>query len=91
MATLTIVKFFFQLFLIFICAYGILHEKELVKLERKAVKYVKAFFKAAYLCIKEKKNTKSNVTPININTNAEYEEMLLRLNKASKLEDVFVA
>lgn len=91
MATLTIIKFFFQLFLIFAGAYALLHEKELAKLEKKAVKYVKAFFKALYLTVKEKKLPKSNVSPINANINPEYEEMLAKLNKASRLEDVFVA
>lgn len=91
MATLTILKFFFHIFLISVGAYALLHEKELARFERKAVKYIKAFFKAVYLSIKEKNAPEAQVTPINISGNAEYEEMLSRLNKASKIEDVLVA
>ena len=91
MATLTIVKFFFQIFLISLGAYALLHEKELAKLERKVVKYIKAFFKAIYLSFKEKKQPVAKVAKPEFSGNAEYEEMLARLNKASKLEDVLVA
>lgn len=91
MATLTIVKFFFQLFLVFVGAYALLHEKELARLERKAVKYIKAFFKAIYLSVKEKNQTPAEPVALNVQGNIEYEEMLARLNKAAKIEDVLVA
>ncbi len=91
MATLTIVKFLFQLVLICVGAYALLHEKQLAKFERKAVKYIKAFFKAVYLSYKEKRERNVQIAPVTPIGNAEYEEMLSRLNKASMLEDVLVA
>ena len=54
MSTETILHFFFNIMLVCIGAYAILHEKELARLERKATKYIKAFFKALYLEIKER-------------------------------------
>ena len=91
MTTLTIIKFFFNLFLVFVGTYAILHEKELAKFERKAIKCVKAFFKAIYLTIKEKEQAEQKETVIYEFKNDEYEEMLASLNKASKLDDVLVA
>jgi hypothetical protein len=88
MTTLTIIKFFFNLFLVFVGTYAILHEKELAKFERKAIKCVKAFFKAIYLTIKEKEQKETVIYEFK---NDEYEEMLASLNKASKLDDVLVA
>ena len=91
MTTLTILKFLFQLVLICVGAYALLHEKELARFERKAVKYIKAFFKAVYISYKEKKEKNIQLAPVTPIGNAEYEEMLSRLSKASKLEDVLVA
>ena len=91
MATLTIIKFFFNLFLISIGVYALLHEKALARFERKAVKYMKAFFKAIYLSCKEKKGVQAQPAPIKLPVNAEYTEMLERLNKASKTDNVLVA
>ena len=91
MATLTIAKFIFQLFLVSLGAYALLHEKELAKIERKAIKYIKAFFKAIYLSVKEKKESEAQVTPLYAQGNEEYAQMLANLNKASKIEDVLVA
>ncbi len=91
MATLTIIKFFFNLLLITLGAYALLHEKELARFERKVVKYIKAFFKALYLTLKEKRETEVQVTPIKLPVNDEYAEMLQRLNKSSNVEDVLVA
>ena len=91
MTTLTIIKFGFNLFLVLLGTYAILHEKELAKFERKAAKYVKAFFKAIYLTVKEKKQAQQKVAVIHEVKSDDYNEMLAHLNNASKLEDVLVA
>ena len=91
MASLQIV---FMLTLILVGSYMIFREKDLIKLERKAKKYVKAFFKALQLTIQEKKNNKANAKVESLRTaqyNEEYAEMLANINKASKLEDILVA
>ncbi len=93
MTTLTIIKFFFNIGLVLLGAYAIYREKDLIKFERTAKKYVKAFFKAVYYSVLEKKNKK--IAPVqelhNTDYREDYEEMLANLNKASKLEDVLVA
>lgn len=93
MATLTIVKFLFQMVLVCIGAYALIREKELARLERKAARYVKAFFKALYLSAKEKKGTGARVTPLYAKGNEEYAEILDELNydRAAQAEDVLVA
>ena len=58
MTTLTLVKFAFNLALVLLGVFAIYKEKELIKFERKVKKYVKAFFKAVYYTIMEKKNQK---------------------------------
>ena len=91
MASLQIV---FMLTLILVGSYMIFREKDLIKLERKAKKYVKAFFKALQLTIQEKKNNKVNAKVESLRSaqyNEEYAEMLANINKASKLEDILVA
>lgn len=93
MTTLTIIKFFFNIGLVLLGAYAIYREKDLIKFERKVKKYVKAFFKALYYSVLEKKN--KNKAPVqelhSEDYRADYEEMLANLNKASKLDDVLVA
>ena len=93
MTTLTIIKFFFNIGLVLLGAYAIYREKDLIKFERKVKRYVKAFFKAAYYTVLEKKH--KNNAPVeelhNADYSADYEEMLANLNKASKLDDVLVA
>ncbi len=93
MTTLTIIKFFFNIGLVLLGAYAIYREKDLIKFERKAKKYIKAFFKAVYHSVLEKKNKR--IAPVqelhNTDYREDYEEMLANLNKASKLEDVLVA
>ena len=91
MASLQIV---FMLTLILVGAYTIFREKDLIKFERKVKKYVKAFFKAIYLTVQEKKNNKADLKVEDLRTaqyNEEYAEMLKSINKASKLDDVLVA
>ena len=93
MTTLTILKLFFNIGLVLLGAYAIYREKDLIKFERKVIKYIKAFFKALYFTVLEKKNKKS--APVhelnNTDYNEDYEEMIKNLNKASKIEDVLVA
>lgn len=93
MTTLTILKLFFNIGLVLLGAYAIYREKDLIKFERKVKKYVKAFFKALYYTVLEKKNQKS--APVeelhNSDYSEAYEEMLANLNKASRIEDVLVA
>ena len=93
MTTLTIAKFFFHISLILLGALVIYKEKELIKFERKAKKYIKAFFKAVYYTILEKRNEK-NVPVEELYKDEykeEYDKMLADLNKASKIDDIMVA
>ena len=93
MTTLTFIKFLFNIGLVLLGAYAIYREKDLIKFERKVWKYTKAFFKALYYTILERKN-KNNapVEPLySDDYTEEYEQMLANLNKASKIEDVLVA
>lgn len=54
MSTETLMTLAFCIVLIYAGVEAILHEQELIRFERKAKKYVKAFFKALYLTVKEK-------------------------------------
>lgn len=49
-------QFFLNLILVYVGAMTLIHERELIRFERKAKKYIKAFFKAIYLTIKEKRD-----------------------------------
>ncbi|MBR4287121.1 MAG: hypothetical protein IKT55_05405 [Clostridia bacterium] len=94
MTTFASLQIVFMLTLILVGAYTIFREKDLIKFERKVKKYVKAFFKAIYLTVQEKKNNKADLKVENLRTaqyNEEYAEMLKSINKASKLDDVLVA
>lgn len=95
MTTLTLVKFAFNLALVLLGVFAIYKEKELIKFERKVKKYVKAFLKAVYYTILQKKNQKKEAPVVNNIREAEYKEeyekMLASLNKASRLDDVMVA
>ncbi len=94
MTTFASLQIVFMLTLILIGSYIIFREKDLINFERKVKKYVKAFFKALYLTIQEKKNSKANakVEPLrSAQYNEEYAEMLAAINKASKIEDILVA
>ncbi len=90
MTTLAIFKILVLCALIVLASYSIYREADLIKFERKVGKYVKAFFKALYYTIRNKK-IKNNVTKMPNYHNAEYDEMLARLNKASKIENIKVA
>ncbi len=94
MTTFASLQIVFMLTLILIGAYAIFREKDLIRFERKVKKYVKAFFKALYLTVQEKKNNKASLKVEDLSTaqyNEEYAEMLKNINKASKLDDVLVA
>ncbi len=92
MTTFASLQIVFMLTLILIGAYTIFRERDLIKFERKVKKYVKAFFKALYLTIQEKKNKPVETVSLkDAQYNAEYEKMLADLNKASKIEDYLVA
>lgn len=54
MSTETIMQFLFNVLLAYIGIQAILHEKQLIRFERKAWRYIKAFFKALYYTIKER-------------------------------------
>lgn len=90
MSLSSLYEILFYVVLIVIGSCAILNEEKIARAERKAAKYVKAFFKAIYLTLKEKnsQNKSANVTEYR---NPEYDEMLAHLNKASKLEDILVA
>lgn len=94
MTTFASLQIVFMLTLILVGAYTIFREKDLIKFERKVKKYVKTFFKALYLTVQEKKNSKVNTKVEDIRSaqyNEEYAQMLANINKASKIEDVLVA
>ncbi len=95
MTTLTIIQFSVMTGLVLLGAYALYREKDLIKFERKVKKYIKAFFKALYYTILEKRKVKdssANIQSIrNAEYNEEYEKMLADLNKASKIEDFLVA
>ena len=96
MTTEAILKFIIEGLFVLLAGYAIYKEKTLIKFERKVAKVVKAFFKAAYYSIIEKKKRKP-MNVVNIHSvsqkelTEEYEKMLAKLNKASKLDDVLVA
>lgn len=50
----TIMQFLLNLVLVYICAMAIIHEKQLIRFERKIWKYIKAFLKAVYYTIIKK-------------------------------------
>ena len=52
MATPDLIKFAFQIFLILLGVHALMYERELIRFERRAAKYIKAFFKALYYTIK---------------------------------------
>ena len=59
MTTFAIVKLFAEVALILLGAYAIYREKDIARFERKALKYIKAFFKAVYYTVLEKKQSKA--------------------------------
>ncbi len=93
MTTLAILKLFAEVALILVGAYAIYREKDIAKFERKVAKYVKAFLKAVYYTVREKKQPKIKKVSRPTYHNAEYDEMLSNLNKGanSSLQDVLVA
>lgn len=90
MTTLAIFKVLVFTALIVLASYSVYREKDLIKFERKAAKYIKAFFKALYYTVRRKK-ANDNMSKMPSYHNAEYDEMLARLNKASKIENIMVA
>lgn len=56
MSNETIIQFLLNLILVYVGCLTIIHERELIRFERKAKKYIKVFFKAVYLTIKEKRD-----------------------------------
>ena len=54
----TEMQLIFNVLLTLLGVYAIAHEKELIRFERKAWKYIKAFFKALYYTITHKEETK---------------------------------
>ncbi len=90
MSTLTILSFIFNTALVLLGAYAIYREKDLIKFERKVKKYVKAFFKALYFSVLEKKNkNKASVKKIEKGSfGCEYNKIF---DGVSETEDVLVA
>ncbi len=54
MTTETLMQLAFWVLLVGIGIQAILHEQQLIRFERKAWRYIKAFFKALYYTVKEK-------------------------------------
>ncbi len=90
MSNATLFEFLFQVVLVTVGSLALLNEKKLARFEKKAAKYIKAFFKAIYLTVKEKKQPVKPQTVVEYK-NPEYDEMLAHLNKASKIDNVLVA
>lgn len=61
MSTETMMEMLFGIMLTCVGVQAILHEQELIRFERKVKKYVKAFVKAIYLTIKEKRDEKAHM------------------------------
>lgn len=61
MSTETLMTLAFYTVLIYAGVEAILYEQELIRFERKVKKYVKAFFKALYYTIKEKRDEKAHM------------------------------
>lgn len=93
MTTLALIKLFAEIAFILLGAYAIYREKDIIRFERKVAKYVKAFFKAVYYTILEKKQPQVKSVSKPTYHNPEYDEMLAGLNKGANasLEDVLVA
>ena len=88
MTLFTFIKVVFELSAIALLCYGIYHEKDLVKFERKVFKYVKAFVLSCAYSVKDllvKKESTSNVVSVDVTA---YEEMLHSLNKSSNVYDI---
>ncbi len=83
MSTLTILEFFIGCALTGLGVYAILHEKDLIKFERKAGKYIKAFFKAIVITAKEKKSAPCLVKSLPLG-NSEYAQILSDLEKTKR-------
>lgn len=61
MSTETMVEMLFGILLTCVGVQAILHEQELIRFERKVKKYAKAFFKALYYTIKERRDEKTHM------------------------------
>lgn len=90
MTTLAFVKLVVEVLIISLGAYAIYREKDLIRFERKVAKYVKAFFKALFCTIQDKKQKEKTQNIVEYK-NDEYDDMLKSINKASRIEDVLVA
>ena len=91
MSVFMFLRFFLECAALGLVCYAIYREKDLIRLERKAWKYAKAFFKSVYYTIRDRFVTEpkmENVAPI---TNTEFEEMLSSLNKSSRVVDFQIA
>lgn len=91
MTTLAILKIIAQAALILLGSYALYRERDLIKFERKAGKYIKAFFKALFYTVRQKRSSSKNISKLPTYRNDEYDEMLARLNKASRIENIRVA
>jgi len=48
------IRFLFELSVVILVCVGIYHENKFIEFEHKLMKYIKVFFKALYLTVKEK-------------------------------------
>ena len=55
MELLSILRFLLECMAVGLVCYAIYREKDLIKFERKVARYIKAFFKALFFTIKERK------------------------------------
>ncbi len=64
MTTITLFKSLIEILAVILVCYGIYREKSLIRFERKAFKFIKCFFKACYLSVKEISEKKKNYAEI---------------------------
>lgn len=61
MTTLTLFKALIEICVILLVCVGIYNEKSFIRFERKAAKFIKCFFKACVLTLKEKQGKRADV------------------------------
>ena len=91
MSVFVFIRFFLECAAVCLVCYAIYREKDLIKFERKAWRFIKAVFKAAYFTLCDKFASKKKKTFAEPVVNVEFEEMLESLNKNSKVIDFQIA
>ena len=91
MSVFVFIRFFLECAAVCLTCYAIYREKDLIRFEKKAWRFIKAFFKAAYFTLRDKFIKEKKQTVAEPVVNVEFEEMLESLNKNSKVVDFQIA